>query len=35
MSVLQSFVDTSVYPQMATAAAEKTATLLFGKEDRG
>ncbi|MEU1723343.1 tyrosine-type recombinase/integrase [Nonomuraea sp. NPDC005692] len=25
---------TSVYPQVATAAAEKTAVLLFGKEDQ-
>ncbi|MEV4365968.1 hypothetical protein AB0J71_02785 [Nonomuraea sp. NPDC049637] len=25
---------TSVYPQVATAAAEKTAALLFGKEDQ-
>ncbi|MFG1702667.1 tyrosine-type recombinase/integrase [Nonomuraea sp. M3C6] len=26
---------TSVYPQVATAAAEKTAALLFGDEDQG
>ncbi|WP_221762221.1 site-specific integrase [Nonomuraea sp. WAC 01424] len=26
---------TSVYPQVATAAAEKTAALLFGKEEQG
>lgn len=25
---------TSVYPQVATAAAEKTAALLFGKEEQ-
>ncbi|MER7361092.1 tyrosine-type recombinase/integrase [Nonomuraea wenchangensis] len=25
---------TSVYPQVATAAAEKTAALLFGKDDQ-